>query len=96
MNYSMIIFILGHLLRYEALFLLLPTVTGFIYGEEETVAFLGIAFLAFVIGTILSLKIPKSNSSIQETVLLPLPLDGSYLVFLVHCHLPYAAIFHFM
>ena len=61
MNYSMIIFILGHLLRYEALFLLLPTVTGFIYGEEETVAFLGIAFLAFVIGTILSLKIPKSK-----------------------------------
>lgn len=72
MNYSMIIFILGHLLRYEALFLLLPTVTGFIYGEEETVAFLGIAFLAFVIGTILSLKIPKSKQLY--------PRDGSVTV----------------
>lgn len=61
MNYSMIIFILGHLLRYEALFMLLPTVTGFIYGESEAYAFLGISLLAFLIGTIMTCKHPKTK-----------------------------------
>ena len=56
MNYSMIIFILGHLLRYEAIFMLLPTITGFIYGEHEAVAFLCVAMVTFLIGTILSCK----------------------------------------
>lgn len=56
MNYSMIIFILGHLLRYEAIFMLLPTITGFIYGEHEAVAFLCVAMVTFLIGTVLSCK----------------------------------------
>ena len=56
MNYSMIIFILGHLLRYEALFMLLPTVTGFIYGEQEAVAFLCVGLVIFLLGTIMSCK----------------------------------------
>ena len=56
MNYSMIIFILGHLLRYEAIFMLLPTITGFIYGEHESVAFLCVAMVTFLIGTVLSCK----------------------------------------
>ena len=61
MNYSMIIFILGHLLRYEALFMILPIVTGFIYGEKEAYAFLGVAILTFIIGTILTCKHPKNK-----------------------------------
>lgn len=61
MNYSMIIFILGHLLRYEAIFMLLPTVTGFIYGEKEAVAFLCVALVTFLIGTILSCKNVKTK-----------------------------------
>lgn len=61
MNYSMIIFILGHLLRYEGLFLVLPTVTGFIYGEQEAYSFLGVALFSFVLGTILTLKQPKTK-----------------------------------
>ncbi len=56
MNYSMIIFILGHLLRYEAIFMVLPTITGFIYGEHEAVAFLCVAMVIFLVGTILSCK----------------------------------------
>ena len=56
MNYSMIIFILGHLLRYESIFMVLPTITGFIYGEREAVAFLCVAMVTFLIGTILSCK----------------------------------------
>lgn len=61
MNYSMIIFILGHLLRYEAIFMMLPTVTGFIYGENEAVAFLCVALVTFLLGTILSCKEVKTK-----------------------------------
>ena len=61
MNYSMIIFILGHLLRYEAVFLLLPAITGFIYGEHEAVAYLCVAMLVFLLGTILSCKNVKNK-----------------------------------
>ena len=61
MNYSMIIFILGHLLRYEALFMLLPTATGFIYGEKEAVAYLCVALVTFLLGTILSCKGVKTK-----------------------------------
>ncbi len=61
MNYSMIIFILGHLLRYEAVFMVLPTVTGFIYSEKEAYAFLGVALLTFFLGTVLTCKQPKTK-----------------------------------
>ena len=61
MNYSMIIFILGHLLRYESLFLLLPTVTGLIYRETEAIAYLCVAMVVFLLGTILSCKKVESK-----------------------------------
>ncbi len=61
MNYSMIIFILGHLLRYESLFMLLPTATGFIYGEKEAVAFLCVSLVTFLLGTLLSCKSVKTR-----------------------------------
>ena len=61
MNYSMIIFILGHLLKYEALFMMLPTATGFLYGEKEAVAFLCVALVAYLLGTILSRKGVKTK-----------------------------------
>ena len=60
MNYSMIIYILGHLLRYEALFMILPIVTGWIYQEKESYAFVGVALLAYLIGTIMTRRRPKS------------------------------------
>ena len=61
MNYSMIIYILGHLLRYEAIFMVLPTVTGFVYGEHQAYAFLGVAMITFLIGTILTIKQPGTR-----------------------------------
>ena len=72
MNYAMIIFILGHLLRYEAIFLLLPTVTGFIYGEHEAVAYLCVAMVVFLLGTVLSCKTVKNKQLF--------PKDGSVTV----------------
>lgn len=61
MNYAMIIYILGHLLRYEALFMILPVVTGLIYVEKETYAFLGVAILTFLIGTVMTHRKPTST-----------------------------------
>ncbi len=61
MNYPMIIFILGHLLRYEALFMLLPIFTGLIYNEKEAYAFIGVAILSFLLGSIMSCKEPKKK-----------------------------------
>ncbi len=61
MNYAMIIYILGHLLRYEAIFMILPVVTGLIYVEKETYAFLGVAILTFLIGTVMTHRKPKST-----------------------------------
>ena len=72
MNYSMIIFIWGHLLRYEGIFLFLPTITGFIYREAEAYAFLGVALLTFLIGTVLTCKQPKTKQLY--------PRDGSVTV----------------
>lgn len=57
----MIRYILGHLLRFEALFLLLPTVTGFIYKEQETYSFLFTLVLTFILGTVLTLKHPENK-----------------------------------
>ena len=61
MNYFMIIYILGHLLRFEAIFLFLPMITGFIYDEIDASIYMLLAFAAFVVGTVLTLKPPKNR-----------------------------------
>ena len=61
MNYSMIIYILGHLLKFEAIFLLLPMLAGFAYNEIDASIYMLLAFVAFVIGTIMTLNQPKNK-----------------------------------
>ena len=61
MNYSMILYILGHLLKVESIFLLLPSVTGLIYRETEGRSFFAVALLTFVLGSLMTLKQPKSR-----------------------------------
>jgi len=61
MNYSMIIYILGHLLRFEAIFLLLPMLAGFAYNEIDASIYMVLAFVAFIAGTLLTLKQPKNK-----------------------------------
>lgn len=61
MNYAMILFILGHLLRYEAIFMLLPAATGLIYGERQAVAYLCVALLIFLLGSVLTCRNVKSK-----------------------------------
>lgn len=72
MNYGMILYIIGHLLRFEAIFMLLPTVTGFLYKEKQTYAFLGVALITFLIGFIITRFKPKDKQLF--------PKDGSVTV----------------
>lgn len=61
MNYSIIIYILGIVLKFEGLFLSLPIITGLLYREKSTYAFIVTMVLCLVLGTFLSFKKPKSD-----------------------------------
>ncbi len=53
MNYKLISYIIGWILKFEALFLLLPSLTGFIYRErKDAIIYLAVAALCFVLGHI--------------------------------------------
>ena len=56
MNYSMIIYILGYLLRFEAIFLILPTIVGFIYRETDAFVYLGLSLAIYLLGTLFTHK----------------------------------------
>ncbi len=59
MNYAMILYILGAVLKFESLFLLLPSLVGLIYGERSGLYYLGTALLCLVCGMILGHKKPE-------------------------------------
>ncbi|MDE7113881.1 MAG: TrkH family potassium uptake protein, partial [Acetatifactor sp.] len=61
MNYSIIRYVLGTVLKFESLFLLLPVFVGIFYGEKSTTAFLIVAFLCLALGVLLSFRQPKSD-----------------------------------
>ncbi len=61
MNYSIIIYILGYILKFEGIFLLLPTLVGIIYKEKAFVSYLLCAVLCFLIGAVTTRKQPKSK-----------------------------------
>ena len=61
MNRSMIGYILGYILKIEAILLLLPCAVGAIYREREILAYLIIAILCALFGILLSLHKPKSS-----------------------------------
>lgn len=63
MNYKMILYIMGQILKSVGLFMILPVIVGFIYGEEHVVESFGIPFVAvMIISFILTIKKPKDNS----------------------------------
>lgn len=72
MNYGMIFYIIGQLMRFEAVFMLLPAVTGLLYGEDQAYAFLGVALITFLIGSVITFFEPKSKQLY--------PKDGSVAV----------------
>ena len=62
MNYGSIRYIIGCILKVEALLMLLPMAAAVVYQETSGFAFLICAVLCLVIGTLLSLKKPKKTT----------------------------------
>lgn len=62
MNYSIIIFIIGWILRLEAVFMALPFVTALIYQEREGVSFLITMAICLAIGIPLTRKKPTRKA----------------------------------
>ena len=62
MNYSIIIYIIGMILKIEAAFMLLPAVTALIYQETCGVAFLITIVLCLAIGFPLTRKKPTRKA----------------------------------
>lgn len=60
MNYRMIKYTIGWLLLFEAGFFLLPIVTGLVYGESATLAFLYSFLAAGGVGALLVVRKPKA------------------------------------
>ena len=60
MNRKAIVYILGWVLNIEAAFLVLPFIVSMIYGETQGWAFLMVAAMCAVAGTLLMLKKPKN------------------------------------
>lgn len=62
MNYSMVLYILGYMLKFESAFLMLPVVVGFIYNENASLSYLGVAVLCLISGLLLTHKRPTSSN----------------------------------
>ncbi|MBO5327244.1 MAG: TrkH family potassium uptake protein [Clostridia bacterium] len=62
MNYRMITYILGWILLFEAGFLLVPSLTALIYGEQAVKSFLLSIAICVVVSALLIFKKPKNTS----------------------------------
>lgn len=56
MNYSIIRRTTGLVLKFEAVFLLIPAVTGFLYREQAGFIYLALAAIYFALGFLINLK----------------------------------------
>lgn len=61
MNISIVRYILGQILKVEALLLLIPCIIALIYGEKEGLCFIVVAALSALLGFLFSWKKPKNN-----------------------------------
>ncbi len=61
MNYSMILYIIGYILRFQAGFMLLPLVTSLIYVEKDGFAFLITIVFCMIAGTLITRKKPVNK-----------------------------------
>lgn len=61
MNYSIVTYILGNVLKLESAFMLLPCIVSLIYGETSGYAFAATMLLGLIIGFALTYKKPKNH-----------------------------------
>ena len=62
MNYSIVLYILGCVLKFESAFLVLPALVGVIYREHASVSYLAIAVLCLILGVLLTHRKPRSTN----------------------------------
>ena len=62
MNYSIVLYILGCVLKFESAFLILPALVGLIYREHASVSYLAVAVLCLILGVLLTHKKPRSTN----------------------------------
>lgn len=62
MNNSMIVYILGQVVRLVGVLLIVPCIVSVIYRENEAISFLIVIALCLVIGTLMCLKKPKNQT----------------------------------
>ena len=62
MNYSIVLYILGCVLKFESAFLVLPALVGLIYREHASVSYLAVAVLCLILGFLLTHKKPRSTN----------------------------------
>lgn len=62
MNYSIVLYILGCVLKFESAFLVLPALVGLIYLEHASVSYLAVAVLCLILGVLLTHKKPRSTN----------------------------------
>lgn len=62
MNYSIVLYILGCVLKFESAFLVLPALVGLIYREHASVSYLAVAVLCLTLGVLLTHKKPRSTN----------------------------------
>ncbi len=61
MNYRMIAYIIGHIVRVEGILMMLPLVCALIYGESSWLAFLIPGAAALLAGTLFTIKKPENT-----------------------------------
>ena len=61
MNYSIIIYILGWILKFQAVFMALPLITSLIYQETDAVSFVIAIVLCLLAGIPMTLRRPKNQ-----------------------------------
>ena len=61
MNGSMILFILGYVLRIEGLLMLPPALVGLLYRETEGWAYLAVGILSILLGSLAIRKRPANS-----------------------------------
>ena len=62
MNYSIVLYVLGCVLKFESAFLVLPALVGLIYREHASVSYLAVAVLCLILGVLLTHKKPRSTN----------------------------------
>ena len=61
MNRGIIRFVLGSVIKIEALLLLIPVICALIYREQEGFSYLTVALICITVGTVMTLKKPKDS-----------------------------------